>query len=153
MKMIRTLGLIAISQLFVISSVSLGQEYAYRVYFTDLGTKNFLANTDVRYDSGSPVVAMTAYKGGVLTAFAGHAGGDKYVVHWSSDGENLVDGPIRYLARSPVEAMIVYKGGVLTAFSKAGPNGHRIHWSPDGDDLGNGPIRYDAGSPVVATSA
>jgi hypothetical protein len=99
------------------------------------------------YEGSSPVTAMIAYQGGVLTAFTRTPGGNR--IHWSANGESLGSGPIRYEGSSPVTAMIGYRNGVLTAFANA-PGGNRIHWSPNGENLGGGPVHYQGASPITA---
>ena len=107
------------------------------------------------YEGGSPVSAMVAYKGGVLTAFAicGPPNPVPYCVHWSEDGQHLGSGPRVYAGYSAVTAMVAYKGGVLTAFADWGPcddQPYCIHWSEDGQHLGSGPRAY-AGSYFVGS--
>ena len=66
-------------------------------------------------------------------------------IHWSPNGNSLVNGPVRYEGISPVNEMIQYNRGVLSAFSNVAgnPNLYRIHWSPDGNSLGGGPVHYE----------
>jgi hypothetical protein len=140
-----------------------GNPRLHRIHWSSGG--NNLGGPDpstIRYQGFSPVTAMIAYHGGVLTGFSNCEGNPNlHRVHWSSDGNNL-GGPhpstIRYQGVSPVTAMLPYNGGVLTAFSncEGNPRLHRIHWSSDGNDLG-GPdpstIRYQGVSPVTAMIA
>src|SRR5262245_7733472 len=94
-----------------------------RIFWSPDGTN--LGSDKIRaYVGSSGVTAMTAYKSGVLTAFAGTGLGHR--IHFSPNGESLGGGPIVYDGSSPVRAMIPYEGGVLTAFSNAGGPGHRI---------------------------
>ncbi|WP_338834101.1 eCIS core domain-containing protein [Bradyrhizobium septentrionale] len=130
----------------------LGGAYAasadpHRIFWSPNG-QNLGSPKIAAYAGSSAVAAMTAYNGGVLTAFAGAGRG--YRIHWAAHGENLGGGPIVYDGSSPVTAMIEYQGGVLTAFSKAGGNGNRIWFSPNGQNLGGGELRYDGSSPITA---
>jgi hypothetical protein len=92
------------------------------------------------YQGHSPVTAMIAHNGGVLTAFA-NAGPQGYRIHWSSNGRDLGGGTPRYEGISPVTELVSYPGGshfdqgIFAAFSNAhGEAGrHRIHanvWTP-----------------------
>jgi hypothetical protein len=69
-----------------------------RIFWSPSGTN--LGSPAIRaYVGSSGITAMTAYDGGVLTAFAGTGLG--YRIHFSPNGENLGGGPIVYDGSSP----------------------------------------------------
>jgi hypothetical protein len=115
------------------------------------------------YEGSSPITAMIAYRGGMLTAFARAGAPGQHRIHWTPPhpagpaSMRLGEGPVVYQGDSGVVAMTTFLSvgerwpGVFTAFVR--PN--VIHYAAPANDpagmyLGAGPEVYKGGSPIAA---